>query len=200
MARLFQIKKSYRMKKLFILLAAVAVLVSCHSRPKYSGAHGEKTQKDAEAEFVASLTQSDEDAVLALADECMSKFQAGQLDEALDMIHVLHNNVVYKKSASYTAQLKQRFEAYPVLSFERLYHSFSTEGNNDISYSYVFEPANGNIPASTRKLMFNPVYIDGKWYLTFKDGSQSSRDLPLDKQVNDLAPAPAAPRLNTRPQ
>ena len=188
------------MKKLFILLAAVAVLVSCHSRPKYSGAHGEKTQKDAEAEFVASLTQSDEDAVLALADECMSKFQAGQLDEALDMIHVLHNNVVYKKSASYTAQLKQRFEAYPVLSFERLYHSFSTEGNNDISYSYVFEPANGNIPASTRKLMFNPVYIDGKWYLTFKDGSQSSRDLPLDKQVNDLAPAPAAPRLNTRPQ
>ena len=149
---------------------------------------------------VASLTQSDEDAVLALADDCMRKFQAGQLDEALDMIHVLYNNVVYKKSDSYTAQLKQRFEAYPVLSFERLYHSFSTEGNNDISYSYVFEPANGNIPASTRKLMFNPVYIDGQWYLTFKDGSQSSRDLPVDKQVHELAPAPTAPRLNTRPQ
>ena len=46
------------------------------------------------------------------------------------------------------------------------------------------------------KLMFNPVYIDGSWYLTFKDGSQSSRDLPLDKQIHELAPAPNAPRLN----
>ena len=200
MARLFQIKKSYRMKKLLFLFAALAILASCAPKPKYSGSRGEKTQKDAEAEFVSSLTKSDEEAVLALADECMGKFQAGQVDEALDMIHVLYNGVVYKKSASYTAQLLQRFRMFPVLSFERLYHSFSTEGNNDVSYSYVFAPASGNSPAQTMKLMFNPVYSDGDWYLTFKDGSQSSLDLPVDKQVHELAPAPQAPRLNKRPK
>jgi hypothetical protein len=185
------------MKKVLVLLAAFAVLVSC-SRPKYSGSRGEKTQKDAEAEFVASLSKSDEEALLALADDCMSKFQAGRVDEALDMIYVLYNNVVYKKSASYTAELLQRFKMFPVLSFERLYHSFSTEGNNDISYSYVFAPASSGQSAQTMKLMFNPVYVDGQWYLTFKDGSQSSLDLPVDKQVHELAPAPDAPRLNKR--
>lgn len=80
------------MKRIFILLAAVAVLASCG--PKYSGSRGEKTQKDAEAEFVSSLTQSDQDAVLALADECMGKLKDGRVDEALDMIYVLYNDVL----------------------------------------------------------------------------------------------------------
>ena len=174
------------MKRFYFLIAAFALLVSCG--PKYSGSRGEKTQKDAEAEFLASLSQTDQDAVLALADDCMNKLQAGKVDEAVGMIYVLYNDVVYKKSASYTADLVQRFKSFPVVSYERLYHSFSTEGNNDISYSYVFAPASGG--------RFNPVDIDGSWYLTFKDGSQSSRDLPLDKQIHELAPAPNAPRLN----
>jgi len=197
-ARLFQIKKSYRMKQLFILLAAVAVLASCG--PKYSGSHGEKTQKDAEAEFVSSLTQEDKDAMLALSDSFMDKLQAGQVDEALDMIYVLYNDVLYKKSDTYTAQLIQRFRMFPVLSYKMLYHSFSTEGNNDVSYSYVFDSSTGSEGGETMKLMLNPVFIDGQWYLTFKDLGQSSKDLPVEKQIHELAPAPNAPRLNKRPQ
>ena len=188
------------MKKIFILLAAFAVLVSCKSGHRYSGSNGEKTQKDAEAEFVSSLSKSDEEAVLALADDFMGKMQAGQVDEALDMIHVLHNNVVYKKSAEYTEHLKQRFTQFPVRSFKREYHSFSTEGNNDISYTYVFVPATETDAAETMKLMLNPVYVNGNWYLTFKDLGQSSKALPADKQIHELAPAPTAPRLNKKPE
>ena len=182
------------MKNLFVLLATFFVLVSCG--PKYSGSHGERTQKDAEAEFVSSLSSSDRDAVLTLADDCMSKLQAGRIDEAVDMIYVLYNDVVYSKSPSFTADLIQRFKVFPVLSFERLYYSFSTEGNNDISYSYVFEEGRDGHPAQTIKLMFNPVFIDGEWYLTFKESGQTSKDLPLDKQLHELSPAPATPRLN----
>ena len=185
------------MKRIFILLAAVAVLASCG--PKYSGSRGEKTQKDAEAEFVSSLTQSDQDAVLALADECMGKLKDGRVDEALDMIYVLYNDVLYKKSATYTEELKRRFQSFPVRSFERVYYSFSTEGNNDISYSYVFIPPTDTDPAETMKLMFNPVFIDGTWYLTFKDGNQSSRDMREENQIHELAPAHTAPRLNLKP-
>ena len=186
------------MKKLIFILSVLILVASCKSGTHYSGSRGEKTQKDAEAEFLSSLTQSAQDDVLNLADECMKKFQVGQVEEAVDMIYVLYNNVVYKKSASYTTSLINRFKRqFPVMSFKRLYYSFSTEGNNDISYSYTFGPEeNGNAP--TMKLMFNPVYVDGKWYLTFKDGSQSSRDLPLDKQIHEMAPAPQAPRLNKK--
>lgn len=49
------------------------------------------------------------------------------------------------------------------------------------------------------KLMFNPVFIDGTWYLTFKDGNQSSRDMREENQIHELAPAPTAPRLNLKP-
>ena len=186
------------MKKLFILLAAAAVLVSCG--PKYSGMNGEKTQKDAEAEFVSSLTKSDQDAVLALADDCMRKLQSGRVDEAVDMIYVLYNDVVYRKSDSYSAELIERFKAFPVRSYERDFYAFSTEGNNDISYSYVFAPGRNGSGAQTMKLMFNPVYVDGQWYLTFKDYGQSSKALPVEKQIHELAPAPNAPRLNKRPE
>lgn len=184
------------MKNLFILLAAFAILASCGTR--YSGSNGEKTQKDAEAEFVSSLTESDQDAVLALADECMGRLKDGRVNEAVDMIYILYNDVVYKKSDSYTAQLVRRFQMFPVLSFERQYFAFSTEGNNDISYSYVFKQAENGSAPQTMKLMFNPVYIDGQWYLTFKDAGQTSRDLPLDQQIHELAPAPNAPRLNKK--
>lgn len=185
------------MKKLFILLAAVAVLVSCG--PRYSGPNGEKTQKDAEAEFTSSLTEAEKKAVLDLADECMERLQSGRVDEAVDMIYVLYNDVLYRKSDSYTADLITRFNAIPVLSYERLYYSFSTEGNNDISYSYVFAPSRNGVGGETMKLMFNPVYVDGRWYLTLKDPGQSSKSLSADKQIHDLAPAPNAPRLNKKP-
>ena len=184
------------MKKLFILLAALAVLVSCG--PKYSGSHGEKTQKDAEAEFVSSLTQAEKDAVLALADDFMGKLRAGRVDEALDMIYVLYNDVLYRKSDAYNAQLVQRFKMFPVRSYERVYYAFSTEGNNDISYSYVFASSPGSVGGETMRLMLNPVYVDGQWYLTFKETGQSSRDLPKEKQIHELAPAPNAPRFNKR--
>lgn len=188
------------MKKLFILLVAFAVLASCGPKSNYSGSNGEKTQKDAEAEFVTSLTNDSQEAVLALADECMGMLQSGQVEEALDMIYVLYDDVVYKKSDSFTSDLAMRFRMFPVRSFERLYYSFSTEGNNDISYSYVFEPAKDGKPAQTMKLMFNPVYVDGEWYLTFKDVGQSSRDLPVENQIHELSPAPSAPRLNKKPE
>lgn len=179
------------MKKLLFILAVLSVLVSSCG-PKYSGSHGEKTQKDAEAEFLSTLTPSDSLALVEKTEKCMKLLSEGKLVEAVDMIHVLYQSVVYKKSASYTAELISRFSMFPVVSYKLNYVSFSTQGNNDVSYTYQFGPDE----SYSMKLMFNPVLVDGEWYLTFKDGSQSSRDLPLDKQIHELAPAPKDIRLN----
>lgn len=181
------------MKKIIFILAAIAVLASCNRGPKYSGLHGEKTQLDAEKEFVSSISNADSLAVVSLSEKFMSLLKDGSIAEAVDMIYVLHDNVLYQKNDSFTNELIQRFTMFPVVSYSLNYFSFSTAGNNDISYTYSFT---GDEASSKMKLMFNPVKIDDVWYLTMKDGSQSSRDLPKDKQINDMAPAPAEVRIN----
>lgn len=182
------------MKRIIFIISVLILISSCSNGPKYSGMHGEKTQKDAQAEFTASLTPVDSTTVLDLADKCLSLLKDGNLAEAVDMIYVLHNNVVYQKSASYTAELINRFTNLPVVSYKLNYFSFSTEGNNDISYYYSFDSSDPG--SSSLKLMFNPVYVDGKWYLTFKSGSQSSLDLPVERRIHEMAPAPAPVSIN----
>ncbi len=186
--------KNHIMKKLLLILVSLSLLCSCHH---YSGSRGEKTQIDAEKEFRAALTTADTTSVLALSEQFMQALHNGRVQEAVDMIYVLYQDVVYKKSAEYTAELIQRFSMFPVLSYKMLYYNFSTEGYNDISYSYSFEKPVDGTGAPSIKLMLNPVYVDGVWYLTLKDGTQSSLDLPKEKQIHDLAPAPPKIRVNS---
>ena len=178
------------MKKLLVILAAISLLSACHRAPHYSGFHGEKTQIDAEAEFVAALSSEDSTAVLDLAEQFMTLLKDGQTEEAVDMIYVLYNDQLYRKSEAYSQMLVQRFKVFPVYSYHLVYYSFSTQGNNDISYQYAFGRPTSEKPAPTIKLMLNPVLVDGVWYLTLKEQGQSSRDLPKEKQIHDLAPAP----------
>lgn len=181
------------MKKIIFILSALAVLASCNRGPKYSGMHGEKTQLDAEKEFVSSISNADSLAVVTLSDRFMNLLKEGKVNEAVDMIYVLHDNILYQKNDSFSKDLIQRFTMFPVVSYKLNYFSFSTAGNNDVSYTYSFTDDESS---SKMKLMFNPVKIDDVWYLTMKDGSQSSKELPKDKQVHDMAPAPADLRVN----
>lgn len=180
------------MKKVIFIFFAI-ILVSCGSPVQNKKEW--KTQQDAENEFIASLTSSDTTNVLHLADSCMTLLKDGLLQDAVDMIYVLYNGVLYKKNSSYTESLINQFKALPVVSYGLNYYSFSTQGNNDISF-YIFSSEESSY---SMKLMFNPVFIDGRWYLTFKDGYQSSKELPDELQIHKLAPAPKEIRLNTRP-
>lgn len=173
------------MKKFLPIVLAVFVVASCG--PRYSGPNGEKTQKDAEKEFLASLSAESQAEVLDLAETCMQLLKNGELEDAVDMIYVLHNSAVYQKSENYRLQLINRFKMMPVADYTLEYYNFSTQGNNDISYVTKLGLEEG---APTMKLMFNPVLIDGKWYLAFKDGNMSSKALPIARQIQDMAPAP----------
>ena len=174
-------------KVLYFFLAALLVC-SCsggHKKPV------ERMQRDAEAEFTSSLSESDTLSVLKLSDHCMTLIQNGKISEAVSMIYVLSGNQVYQKNDAFTNELIQRFTQMPVKDFKIDYYSFSTEGNNDICY--LTEIATGRpegMSPVTMRVTFNPVFVNGEWYLTMKDGHQPSKLLPENRQVHPRAPAP----------
>lgn len=183
------------MKKLLFIFLGISVLFSCSrgsKTPEY------RTHSDAENEFVSSLTAVDTTAMLGLTDKFMNLVKDGNVEEAVDMITVLSQNVVYKPSDRYYLELVNRFRSMQIDSFTLLDYFFTTEGNNDVCYLTESNAVPGADPIKF-KITFNPIKVDGEWYLALKDGNQSSKLLPKDKQIHDMAPAPESIRLNTRP-
>lgn len=196
--RAFSKSNSFMMKKNLYILAAAFILASCGSRPYYSGLHGEKTQKDAEAEFVSSIKSVDSLTVLAQGEKCMQLLKENKLDDALSMLNILHENTVMPLPEAYADHLRQRFSIMPVYDFTFDYFAFSTEGNNDLAYKIEFAPKNADGIAPTMKFTFNPVKVDGKWYLTLKDPGMSSKSMSPESRLHDMAPAPEKIKLGSK--
>lgn len=174
------------MKKYFIIILSLAAAVSCRTNNNQI-----VTYEDAEKQFIASLTSLDTSSVLEKTNGFMELLVEGKVDSAVHQINVLDAGVLYKSSSKYLDELSGRFSLFPVLKYELVRYSFSTEGNNDVCYKYWFDESN------TMKLVFNPVKVDDRWYLTMKDGTQSSKDLDEDKQVHPKSIAPEKIVLNT---
>ena len=71
------------------------------------------------------------------------------------------------------------FRIFPVVDYELVYYSFQLEGINDVKYKIIFaqeENVAENGEAATA-LMFNPVKVDGSWYLTVKKAGQKFDEL-----------------------
>lgn len=183
------------MKKLFLLFASALILSSCGGH-KYSGANGEKTQIDAEKEFKSLLTDSDSTSLVALSNDFMGKVAAGQVAEAVDMLYALHQNQIYYKSDSYSADLLERFDLFTGWDYVLDYVNFSTQGINDVCYKVTLHHGDDS---RTLKFTLNPVLIDGVWYLVLKDGDMPSKVISESKKIHDLAPAPEEITLHKRP-
>lgn len=163
------------------------VAVSCDNAPRKSG---QKTYQEAEQEFRASLTAVDSTTVLAMTDSIMALVDEGRYAEAVKDIKVLDGNALYEPSERYLEELERRFEMFKPIRIIRDYYSFSTAGVNDVKYRICFREESEGHPASFIAVTFNPVKIDGKWYLAFKDGYQSSDAMSDENKVNPNAPAP----------
>lgn len=174
------------MKNLFLYIALIFFAISCHNSAKKV-----VTYADAENVFLKGLTEKDTSSVLSMTDSFMENLAHGQIDSSLQMVNVLFSDTLYMPSLNYRLELIRRFSLFPVLKYELVRYSFSTEGNNDVCYKYWF-----NEQQSSMKIVFNPVKVDDRWYLTLKDGSQSSKDMSASKQTHSLAPAPNKISLN----
>ena len=178
------------MKKYIVILFLLVAVVACKNSETF------RTYEEAEKEFRQSLTFRDTLMVLTLGQNFMDALKSGEIQSELANLCVLDCDTLYKVSDRSLVELQQRFSSTPVSDYALASYSFSTPGNNDLSFRYVTSGKIGSSPAM--KIMFNPVKVGENWYLTLKDGNMSSLDKDPRVQVHPLSPAPAPIVLNTK--
>lgn len=194
MARLSEARHFYlkSMKRTIVLIFVFLAVFSC----KNTKSNTFRTYEMAETEFLASLTSTDTLAVLALGANFMDALKTGNMEVEFSELCVLHRDTLYKVSDESLNMLRDRFTTVPATDYSLVSYSFSTPGNNDLSYRYVTSGKVGSGPAF--KIMFNPVKVGSQWYLTLKDGNMSSLDKSPNAQVHPHSPAPRPIVLNTK--
>lgn len=114
--------------------------------------------------------------MLKIADDCMKLLQERKYDEAIGMLYVYDDStkVLESISSDMASSLRRRFKVFPVLKYERDYFTFMEQGANDVRYKVWFaEEEHPEINGeAVMNLMFNPVKVDGSWYLCLKDYGQ----------------------------
>lgn len=154
-----------------------------------------KTYEEASHEFISSLTHMDTVAVLKLSTDVMELLKNDKIDEALDSLYMIKDSQLYKLDSNKKQSLRNRFKMFPVLDYKYENLSFTSQGINDIKYTIRFHIDSITNNSKSMVLMFNPVKVEGNWYITVKEKGQLSND--TDEQIH---PQSFAPKEITLPQ
>lgn len=173
MGALSYLKKIIEMRKLlyFALASAfILIAVSCGNKPK--------SRIEETIDFRSSLTEADTMQMLKICDDCMELLKNKDIDGALSMLneYIDSTNSVQPLSDATRAKYTRIFNMFPVLEYQLAGYTFVLEGINDVKYSIKFaeeeHPEKNGEPKTS--FMFNPVKIEGQWYLTVKRPDQES--------------------------
>ena len=152
------------MKKVLLPIMAVAMVlfVACKG-----------DQKSAIQIYQEGLTAQDSTTMLQKCDSCMQFLSEGRIDDALSMLVEYDDSLkqVSPLSDETRASYKRKFTLFPVLKYELKYISFTEQGLNDAKYEVQFGPDEAGAPKTA--YMFNPVKVDGQWYLCVKNANQA---------------------------
>ena len=179
------------MKKLVKSLLYISFIIccfnACNNKKDTQKEETVKSWGEAKAEFVSELSSSDTANVKTIAFQCMDLLKADSINQALDMLYTIEGTKLRKLSEEEKIQLTKRFKIFPVIDYKFEGMTFSTQGNNDVKFTYYFSKSeNPQDAPKALGLMFNPIKIDNQWYLTMKNIGQSSQEMqnrPTDKSV-----------------
>lgn len=173
MGALSYLKEIIEMRKLLYFTFALGCLfiaVSCGKKPQ--------SRIDETVEFRNTLNQEDTLQMLKLCNDCMDLLKNKNIDGALAMLneYVDSTNSVQPLTDVTKAKYVRIFNMFPVLDYQLAGYTFLLEGLNDVKYTITFaeeeHPEKNGDPKTS--FMFNPVKIDGTWYLTVKRPDQES--------------------------
>ena len=124
------------------------------------------------------LTAEDTVQVLTISRSCMDTLKAGNIDEALKMLFILRDGKAIPLPAEKEQQLRKKFKYFPVVDYKLDYYSFSSTDNNDVKFQIEFfkHTSSDDHTPNTIGFMFNPVKIDGVWYLAVKEATKEATD------------------------
>ena len=152
------------MKKVLLPLTALVLVL-------FAACKGEtKTESQL---YQEGLTAQDSTIMLQKCDSCMQLLSEGNIEGALDMLVEYDDSLqqVSPLSDETRASYMRKFTLFPVLKYELQYVSFMESGLNDAKYQVQFGPDEAGAPKTA--FMFNPVKVDGRWYLCVKNANQS---------------------------
>ncbi|WP_373731126.1 hypothetical protein, partial [Bacteroides heparinolyticus] len=153
--------------EMLLCLMLMGIIASCNGKKNDKA----ETPEEAKEIFATTLTAADTTEVVGLANQCMDLLKENKTEEALKMIFVMNEEgEPVPVSGEQKQKLNGKFKLFPVLEYELVNFSFASEENNDMRYKIIFDKS-GDVPASIG-FMFNPVRIDGNWYLMLKESDQ----------------------------
>lgn len=153
----------------------IVTLSSCQQKSQKEVNNEMLTLAEAEAQFISNLCKADTDTVINMSTQFMEKLRMGELKNAIKMLYTINGLQLDTLSTKQQRQYLQKFEAFPVRSYQLSYYSFSTQGNNDVKFIYDFSEPNAK-QKSLLSIMFNPIKIDNQWYLTLKGKNNYSQE------------------------
>lgn len=162
------------MKKLFTIVVGGLLMWSCGNSEKQQP----KTFENAEEEFTSTLTEADTTKVLALATEVLDSIKSGNVEWAVESLcEVDSTGQVMPLAPDARERVARRFKTFPVVDYELDYYTFSVPMLNDLKYrTYFRERLEGETGGPAMAVMFNPVKVDGQWYLCLKEAGQPAKD------------------------
>lgn len=124
-----------------------------------------------ETPFDQTLSADDTTKVLALAENCMQQLKAGNVEAAINSIYFIDvkDNTLVNIPDSVAARLKAKYKKLPVIDYHLDKFTFEDYDNNEVRYRIQIVP---DQPDVTMALGFNPVKLNGEWFLTMKGVSR----------------------------
>lgn len=127
-------------------------------------------------EFQAALNNEDTLNMLNICDSSMELLKVGDIDAVINQLYEYDDSTKTVNPISDEAALsfRRRLQLFPVYDFKRVSYKFFEEGLNDVKYEVIFAEENhpevNGVPKTF--FMFNPVKVDGQWYLCVKQANQ----------------------------
>jgi len=127
---------------------------------------GDSTSSDEADAYISGLTSSDTSAVLNQTRECLELMLAGDYDSALHQIGYVDDDTLCHLSPERAEAMKKRFSGMCLTGYELVSMEFVGPADNTVVYRLSFgRQGTANM---TTKFAFNPILIDGAWYLSIK--------------------------------